>query len=238
MNHRRVGGVLGGLGPLATAYFLQRIVLATDAQTDQEHIDLIITQRSSTPDRTAAIQGKGPSPKESLNRDISLLVDAGADFITAPCNSSMVFLTDAEQSHGVPFLSIIDETVKAARVRYPQASTLALLATEGTIASGLYREAAEKYSFELIEPDRVEQQQVTDIIYRQVKANQPINEEQFFSLCDTLTARRAEVIITGCTELSVAVEQLGDRGRPIVDSLASLAEATILEAGGKVLATD
>lgn len=236
VTQRKVGGVLGGLGPLATAYFLQQIVMATDAQTDQDHVDLIITQRSSTPDRTAAILGQGPSPADSLNRDISILIGAGAEFITAPCNSSVVFLEHVNEQFGIPFLSIIEETVKAARGKYPDATKLALMATAGTAKAGLYHRAAEENGFTVVDPTSQEQEAITAIIYDQVKANKPIDQEQFFDVCDGLMSRGAEVLITGCTELSVVVEKVGLQGRPIVDSLKSLAQATVRQAGGRVLA--
>lgn len=230
-------GVLGGLGPLAAVYFLQSVIDFTDASTDQENVDLIMTQHCSTPDRTAAILHGGDSPAPVMARDARKLQDAGAEFIVIPCNTATKFLTAVKDAVDIEVVNIVTETVAEIGKRNPSGvKTVAIMATEGTIASEIYQEALQQAGYIPIVPEPDIQAEVSEIIYDYVKAGQKVPPEVFFTIVGHLRACGADAIVTGCTELSVAYKDLHITEPTIVDSLATLAKLTVVRAGKRLRA--
>ncbi len=245
-----VVGVIGGLGPEATALFLRLVVDLTPAASDQEHLDLVVLDHSTTPDRTAAILDPSrPSPTPSLTRDAQRLEALGAAFISVPCNTAHHFFTDLAQHVTIPLVSIVDETAKAAHDRALCAAPapasagagqpaprhtprVAVLATDGTREAGVYQHALEALGCEVMLPSEEQQRLVMSVIYDGVKAGGPIDVPGLLGVVDSLIAAGADVAVFGCTELSVVYADQGWRARPeIVDSVESLAIATVTRAG-------
>lgn len=224
-----VVGVLGGLGPAATALFLKEVVELTPAGKDQDHLDLIVLDHSTTPDRTAAILRDGPDPTESLRRDALRLKALGVDFISVPCNTAHHFLHAIEASAGVPLLSIVDVTVAAA---VAHGRSIAVLATDGTRAARVYQDALEAAGASVLLPDDDQQHLVMSVIYDGVKAGGPVDVAGLRGVIDALLADGADVVVMGCTELSVVYSDEGWSADPaLVDSVEELARATVLRAG-------
>lgn len=225
-----VVGVLGGLGPAATALFLKEVVELTPATKDQEHLDLIVLDHSTTPDRTAAILSPGaPDPTESLRRDALRLKALGVDFVSVPCNTAHHFLHAIEASAGVPLLSIVDVTVAATVAR---GSSVAVLATDGTRAARVYQDALEAAGASVVLPSDEQQELVMSVIYDGVKAGGPVDVAGLRSVVDALLDDGADVVVMGCTELSVVYADEGWTADPrLVDSVEELARATVLKAG-------
>ena len=93
----RVIGVLGGMGPEATVAFYARIVACTSAARDQDHLRVIIDSNPEIPDRTAAVQGDGPSPVPMMAQSIAGLEKAGVDFVVMPCVSAHIFIEELKE---------------------------------------------------------------------------------------------------------------------------------------------
>ncbi|WP_194948178.1 aspartate/glutamate racemase family protein [Actinomyces trachealis] len=233
-HERATGGVLGGLGPQATVAFLQMVIDNTVVQREQEHVDLIVSQRSSTPDRTAAILGRGPSPEPVMAADAKRLEVAGAQFIVIPCNTASRFLSAVSKAVSVPVLSIVEETVAAVRPQLPQARRIGLLATDGTIESGIYQDAATRHGLDLLVPGETGQRQVMSMIYDKVKLAVPVAKEEFFGAIDELRQASADVVIMGCTELSVLYDRFHVDSPHVLDSLTTLARRTVELGGGQL----
>ncbi len=223
---RRTAGVLGGLGPLATIEFMHQVMAATVAEVEQEHADLIVSQRSSTPDRTAAILGQGPSPAPVMAADARNLEAAGAEFIVIPCNTASSFIGAVEAAVSVPVVSIVEETVAEARRRLPQTRTIGLMATDGTVRSGVYEEAAARAGIKVLRPGPRTQERIMAMIYDGVKAGRQVPRQEFFDCVKAVREAGADVVITGCTELSVLCARFGPGADWLVDSLAVLARRT------------
>lgn len=135
----KIVGVLGGLGPMATVYFYDLVVEMTDAKTDQEHVDMIIMNRATTPDRTAYIVGNtDKSPLEILIKDAKRLENAGADFLVLTCNTAHYFYEKISDSIGIPLLNMIEETVEYAIKENHK--KIGILATTGNIKTELYQD--------------------------------------------------------------------------------------------------
>ena len=113
MENNKTVGVMGGLGPMATVYFYDMVVRMTDAKTDQEHIDMVVVNRATTPDRTDYIIGKScENPIHILKKDAKRLEAFGSDFLVITCNTAHYFYNEIKESVNIPVLNIIEETVK------------------------------------------------------------------------------------------------------------------------------
>ncbi len=224
-------GILGGMGPLATADLFRRIVELTDAKSDNDHIRIFIDNNTRIPDRTAAILSGGEDPLPHMTESLQKLVLAGADFIVMPCNTAHFFLPRLKAKSPVPFLSILDATAEAASRRFP-GQTAAILATRGTIRTGLYQDALEERHLPYMIPDDAEQEALMQVIYDGVKAgNSPeIYGEGFSRVLSSMRERGADYFILGCTELPVAAQAVRP-DVPLLDPTEELAKAAIRYAG-------
>ncbi|MEG1028442.1 MAG: amino acid racemase, partial [Oscillospiraceae bacterium] len=127
-------GVIGGVGPLSTAYFMEVLINMTDAQTDQQHINMIVLNHTEIPDRTAYILGKSQeSPVPIMVEDAKKLQSYGAEVIVTPCNTAHYFYNQLSKSVQVPFINMIYET--ALQLKQDGISTAGIMATNGTIAA-------------------------------------------------------------------------------------------------------
>jgi len=229
-------GVLGGLGPLATVYFLQKMVEMTDADEDQGHIDTITINHATLPDRTAFLLGKSDrDPGPGLARDALKLEALGVDFIVMPCNTAHYFTQKILEAILVPFLSIIDATVKATLKRNPEIKSVGLLATPGTIESHVYHAAFERYGVAVKTPGPADQDIVMRIIYDQVKAGRQPDVAALRAVADRMADQGVPLVVLGCTELSVVAmdyDLLADNR--FIDSLDQLVRATIEAAGRSI----
>jgi len=226
-------GILGGMGPEATADLFLKIIRSTPARTDQEHIRVLIDSNPAIPDRTAAILNGGRSPVPWLTRTAQQLEQWGVDLIVIPCNTAHYYYDQIQASVWVPVLHIMKETALHLRRRYPTLQTVGLLATTGTIRTGLYQRFLGERSLTTLVPGDEDQQEVMDCIYgeRGVKAGctGPEVTARLAKVAQKLIDRGAGAVIAGCTELPIVLHD-GDLPVPVIDPTLILAEAAVREA--------
>lgn len=232
-------GVIGGVGPQATAYFLDMVVRLTEAARDQDHLDMVVLNHASIPDRTAFILGESDeNPGPVMAEDARRLASMGVDFLVMPCNTAHHFTREIEAAVDVPLVNIVAETVAEVSRRVADLTAVGLLATSGTVRAGVYQRAIEAAGARTVLPDEQGQASLMRIIYDQVKAGRPVDVEEFRALVAGLRAQGAQAVVLGCTELSVVAADFDllaqDAG--LVDSLDVLARRTIERAGGTVRA--
>ena len=222
MNEKRsLLGIIGGLGPASSAYFYELITEHTKASCDQDHIDIILSSRATTPDRTDYILGKSDkSPLPAMISDAQSLETYGATAIVIPCNTAHYFIEEVRKSVSVPMPSIITETV--AHIKRCGYKKAAILATEGTVSSGAYQAEFERAGLGWAVPDKEGQSIITDIIYGDVKRGVVPPPEKLYAVADELFKEGCTCAILGCTELSVLKRQFPEDVR-YVDSLEVLA---------------
>lgn len=233
MQDLKTVGVLGGLGPMATVYFYDMVVEMTDAKIDQNHVDMIIINRASTPDRTAYIVGESEqSPLETLIQDAKRLERCGCDFLVLTCNTAHYFYEKLRDSVDIPFLNMIEETVNHAIKKGH--SKIGILATSGNIKTKLYQDMCEKMGVGYYVPDEDTQRLVMKLIYDDVKAGKKADMNDFNRIVEKLKQNGCDCAILGCTELSIIKkdEKLPDEF--FVDSSEVLAMRTIDLAGAKL----
>src|SRR3990172_7315214 len=150
MGTLKIIGILGGMGPAATADFYQKIIGATPAKVDQDHLKVLIFSNPQVPDRTAAIQGEGPDPLPILVAGAEVLIQGGADLITIPCVTAHHYYDALQRAISVPILHLVGETVTAVVGEYPGLRRLGLLATTGTLQSRLFEHYFEPRGFTIL----------------------------------------------------------------------------------------
>jgi len=226
-------GVLGGMGPQATCDLFQKLIDATPARSDQEHLHVIIDSNPAIPDRTAFLLGKGPDPTPALVESACRLARAGCDFLIMPCNTAHYFVRQIEEAAGIPVLDMIEITAQAARQVLSPGDAAGLMATTGTIQSGLYHRALARHGLQLITPDEADQAEVMDIIYgpQGVKAGYRGQDlrARARAVAERLVSRGARVVIAGCTEIPLVLAS-GDISVPVLDSTGLLAQAAVARA--------
>ena len=228
-----VVGVMGGLGPIATHDFLGKVLAATGAACDQEHLHLIIDNDPKVPNRNEAIAGRGPSAGPALAAMARRLEDAGADFLVMPCNTASFYAPEIRAATRVPFVGIVPETCAFVRERHPAVRRAGVLAAGGCRQARLYETALAELGLEPVTADDGEQARFMDLLYAiKAGARGSATKAAMAALGEALIERGAEVVIAGCTEVPLVLVN-GDLGRPLVDSTAVLAEATVAYAKGR-----
>lgn len=221
-------GVLGGMGPAATADFYAKLVRATPSASDQGHIRTLIWSDPSIPDRTAALLGGGPDPTPALVAGAILLRDAGASIIAVPCNTAHAFLGAVEKKVGVPFVDMVEGTALRIRSDYPQVTRVGLLSTTGTRQTSLYDRALRRHGLHPLVPTESAQERYVTKAINRVKAGlvDAYTTRLLTSATRQLIESGAELIIAGCTELPIAFERLA-LTVPVIDPTQVLAEAVV-----------
>ena len=201
-------GVLGGMGPQATNTFYQFVIDRTDAQTDQEHVNALILSDSEMPDRTSAILSGGEAREGVYRRllaDARLLEGSGCTCIAVPCNTSHFFLDRVQEEIGIPILHMIRETARllaAQGLKRP-----GILATDGTIQTGLYQKEFSAAGIEAVVPSTQAQELVMSLIYDDVKAGRDGDPQKFAAIHEDLLAQGCDCGVLACTELSVFADK-------------------------------
>lgn len=222
-------GVLGGLGPMSTFYFCQLLTAHTRASRDADHVDMIVSSRATTPDRTAFILGRSKEdPLPVMLEEAERLTRAGAELLVIPCNTAHYFYDGLQKGSSLPIINIIEETVKtlsAAGIR-----RFGLLATEGTASSGAYERICRRYGITCSLPTKEEQDALSSLIYEEVKQNREPSGEALEQIAASMLARGCEKLVLGCTELSLLKPRLA-HPEHFLDALEVLAFRTLLRLG-------
>lgn len=228
----KIIGILGGMGPEATADLYMRIIRATKVQRDQNHRRVIIDSNAKIPDRTAAIKGKGPSPLPMLVETGLNLQRAGADFIIIPCNTAHHFHADLQKKLKVPVLHMIGLSAEKTKMKHPEVTRAGLLASDGTLMSHLYQQSWGKQGIEIIEPGAETQRDVMKSIYQFIKRGDlESGRRLLYDASLELIEAGAEAVICGCTEVSIVLHD-GDLTVPVLDPMQDLAEEAVRLSAG------
>ncbi|MFA5635855.1 MAG: amino acid racemase [Anaerovoracaceae bacterium] len=230
----KILGILGGMGPLATQLFYRMIIDCTDANLDQEHLDMIIFNHASLIDRTQAIlSGHTEELYETLLEDAKRMEDSGITSIAIPCNTSHLFVDRMQQELSIPIINMIRETVKVVATSPKDIQTVAILATDGTVRSGLYQQACIDAGIQPVVPSQSSQKLVMKIIYDGVKNGGVIDYNDFIRIEGELASKGCQGAILACTELSCFKEQFNLPGF-YIDAMEILAIRSIESCGKKV----
>lgn len=210
-RHKKTIGIMGGMGPGATVHLFSLITGYTRAQTDQEHIHILVDNRPAIPDRSAFILGKGTDPVPEMRRSARLLEKMGADFILIPCNTAHYFLDEIRKELGIPIVNMIETVACCVMEHHGKNCKPGLLATLGTYRTGLYQKYFSEKGMDIIVPEPEDQVAIMEAIYGKQGIKAGLGDrpaEILFSEALKLTDRGAELIISGCTEISAVLGSL------------------------------
>ncbi len=205
-------GMIGGLGPAATVDLYDKIVKATPAKNDQEHIKLVVEQNPQIPDRTAALLAGGPDPTLALFNCAKRLEDDGCDAIIIPCNTAHAFIPAMERHLKIPFINMQQATIDEIKEKFGDSARVGLMATTGTVKTGIYSKKAEAMGVPMFTPDDAHQERVMAAIYgpEGAKAGKTdgICREDLLSAAEYLVREKdCNVLILGCTELPLILSE-------------------------------
>jgi aspartate racemase len=224
-------GVVGGMGPMATSMFFERVIERTEANSDQEHIDIVILNHASMPDRTKAIlSGDYDDFLTNMRDDLELLERIGVSNIAIPCNTSHFFMNQMKDMTTVPIIDMVAETAGEVLKRYGKGTRVGILATNGTIHTGTYEKACEAAGLVFIKPESEMQDKVMQIIY-DIKADLLVDLMAFESIIRHMIKElHCDCVILACTELSLIKISPGVVGY-CIDAMDVLIEKSILYSG-------
>ena len=217
------------MGPLATADLFTKIVKMTQADCDNDHLRIYIDDNAQIPDRTAAILSGGADPVPAMAESAQKLASIGAELLIMPCNTAHYFLPRLREQCPVPFLNMIEITAAHCRRTYGRVP-VGLLATRGTIQSGLYKRALEALDLPCVEPEEQERDLLMAQIYAVKSGRTDLDRDAVLQMLAAMKSRGARYFILGCTELPILAQMLGLE-ETFVDPTALLAKKAIEECG-------
>ncbi len=229
---KQILGVIGGLGPIATAHFMELVIRMTDAAVDQEHLEMLIHNAPATPDRTRYILDHSqPNPFPAMLRIGQNLARQGAGCIAIPCVTAHFFHADLEAGIPVPVINGVRETVT--HLKEHGINQVGIMATDGTVQAGIFSRELESQGLIPIIPTPQRQADVMHLIFQNIKAGTPADMNRFHAVQRELLANGAQGIILGCTELSL-IKRDYPIGPGFIDAMEVLAQRAVVLCGGKL----
>jgi aspartate racemase len=220
-------GILGGMGPAASAEFITRLIQQTSASCDQEHIPFVLWNEPRTPDRSTSMRDGNDYPLPYLKEGILSLKSVGCDYIVIPCNSAHYWY-DEMNTLGILILHIVDSVVDELKNLDISNQTIGVLGTQGTIEYGIYQQRLEKQGWKCIVPDQHEMDYFVQPAIHFIKAGNMVEANLLLvKVIDSLISREAKAVVLGCTELPLAVRELKQNGIPLINSIDSLVKKAI-----------
>lgn len=232
-TNERVLGVLGGMGPLASAHFMLRLTLLTPATRDQDHIPTVLWSDPRVPDRTVAGLAGGGDPLPWLLRGIEGLKRSGCAAIAIPCNTAHGWYDAMRAAASMPILHIVDAAAVELRRMGLPSGPIGVMGTQATLAMQLYQNRLGTLGWDCIVPTQAEMDRLVSPAIALVKANRVA--EAYPPLAEavsSLGARGAAAVVLGCTEIPLGIQAGGLLGVPMVDTIDALARAAIAWARG------
>jgi aspartate racemase len=205
---KRILGIVGGMGPEATVDFYREVIRLTPASRDQEHIPVLIYSNPQVPERTRAILEGGESPLPLMIETARLLERSGAGLLAMPCNTAHYYFEPLQASVNIPILNMIELAVQAFLQKIPGGKKVGLLATSGTVQSGIYQETFRRHGVEALAADPAGQSAIMSGI-GQIKAGTHNDDtaRMFEAIAARLVRAGAQAVVLGCTEIPLAFNE-------------------------------
>ncbi|MEO1590374.1 MAG: amino acid racemase [Cyanobacteria bacterium J06632_22] len=238
-QQRALPGILGGLGPLAHIEFERRLLqhsFRRGATRDQEHPTWLLLNATSTPDRTQSLLAQGPDCTPALVHGARLLETMGASFLVVTCNTAHAFHGVVQSQLSIPWLHMMDATAAYIAQNFPSVHQVGILATDGTVKSQLYDGSLRRHHLFPVVPQLKSplQQRVMRSIYDPdwgVKSTgtwvSDLALSELTTAVDGLVEQGAELVIAGCTEISVGLARCNTLSINWIDPLDVMAEAVL-----------
>jgi aspartate racemase len=226
IDGQRVVGILGGMGPEATVDLMRRVIAATPARDDVDHIHLLVDNNPKVPSRIAAlIEGTGPDPAPAIIEMAKRLEVGGADVLAIACNTAHAYADRVRSATSIPLLDMVDLTTRRISHMTLSYRRVGILASSAVVKLGLYHRGLSAHGVSLVTP--ADQDGLMGIIKAVKRGDSgPRNREYFVSIAHDLMLNSVDMLLIACTELSVLADSL-DKGFPMLDALEILAREIV-----------
>lgn len=193
-------GIIGGMGPMATVEFYRRLIINTPAETDNNHIDMVILNHATIPDRTECIlNNQGDKFISAIKGDFDIMNQLGVQVIAIPCNTSHYYFDRYKEFTNIEIVNMVESTIcEAVRKGYKK---ICVFSTTGTESSGIYKKYADIYNLECLDIEKQDKEKVMRIIY-DIKATNEWDSTEFNEIVSKY-CNDETVSIVACTELSL-----------------------------------
>jgi len=230
MTNKMVG-IIGGMGPEATVDLMKRVILATPAHDDVDHVRMIVDNNPQVPSRIKALIDKtGESPGPCMVDMGCRLQGYGADFLVIPCNTAHHYYQEVVAAVSVPVLNMIELTADLICSENPGVKKVGILASTAVLDIGLYHGVFDVRNVETLFPQPTEQAALMGLIQK-VKAGKYDADlvSDFNAAAENLKRQGAQCLVIACTELSVLANELNSQ-LPVYDASQVLAEEIVKKA--------
>ena len=221
-------GILGGMGPAASAEFVTRLIRQTPANKDQEHIPFVLWNEPRVPDRSTSIRNGDDRPLPYLLQGMQVLKAVGCTSIVIPCNTAH-FWYDELVKFKIPILHIVDSVADALR-DINVTGTIGVMGTHATVELGLYQYMLNKSGWDCITPTKEEMNNLVQPAIDLIKSGS-IEEAHpmLMTVVNSLIDRGAKAVVLGCTEIPLSIKEVDESGIPLINSIDSLVKVAIKE---------
>ena len=219
------------MGPAATVDLMAKVLAATPARRDEEHVPLIVWNIPQVPSRPAAMRGEGPSPLPAMLEGARFLQGAGATALAIACNTAHHWAAALQMAVKIPLLHIADAAVRELVARKPPAATVALLGTRATLGAGIYQDRMAMHGISSLEPDEAMQAGVDRAIEHVKTGDLELARTEFAPVARAMLDRGADVVLLACTELPL-VPCPADLVPKLLDPTMALARAIVAHSRG------
>lgn len=228
MIKERYFGVIGGMGSKATLEFYERLIESSKAEKDQDHMNVLILNHATLPDRTEVIlENREEDFLSSIENDFKIMESSGVTDIAIPCNSAHFFFDKMQKMTKANIINMIDETGKEIKKNHGKGTKIGLLATDGTVKSGIYKKYCDKHGFEIILPNETVQKDIMDVIYSNIKGHMELDSSLLDKLIEQFVfEENCQCVIIGCTELS-CIKVRDDLKKYVYDAMDVLVNKSI-----------
>lgn len=219
-------GILGGMGPLCTAIFYQKLVKNTKANKDQDHIPTFIVSDPQIPDRTQSIlDGKDEDILlGKVKDDLKILENHGVDNIAIPCNTMHYYYDTFKKYTNINIINMVEETILFCKEK--NIDNIGVLGTLATTSCGIYEKYAKESGINVVNLDEETKSKIMDTIYK-IKATNQTSHPEFIELIKNLKDTKVDALILACTELSL-IDNL-DKLDYVIDAMDILAYKSIVK---------
>ncbi|WP_283678304.1 amino acid racemase [Lentilactobacillus sp. Marseille-Q4993] len=221
--------IIGGMGTEATETFVHILNEHTDASKDQDYLNYVLVNDAAVPDRTDYILDHSkPNPFVPLKKDIEMYSNMNPDFFVIPCNTAHYFYDDLVKLTTKPILHMPRMTVAAIPKYIKKARKIGLIATRGTLHDGIYDKEILDVGYDLVKPTEEIADETMELIYDDIKEKNYVDADLYHKILDQMVNELGcDVVILGCTELSVAEQRASNHDYPVIDAQTVLADETI-----------
>ncbi|MEG0254020.1 aspartate/glutamate racemase family protein [Vagococcus sp.] len=222
--------IIGGMGTIATELYIKQINQKTPAKNDQDYLNYILVNYSTIPDRSTYLMSR----EETIN-PLPYLLDTfktqsalNPNFFVLTCNTAHYFFKELEKATDVPILHMPRLAVKEVTKTYPKGTKVGIIGTEGTIQNKIYDPFILEEGYDLVHPTLEIQRMVSTLIFDKIKQQNFLDKELYDQIINKMfTELNCEVVILGCTELSLMEDMENYQNNHVIDPQNVLAEESV-----------